>query len=87
MYSRVVTSVLTSGGIISEFLITIGLHQRSTLCKYLFAPVMDKLSKSIHKQVPLCMLFAYEIALMGETRGGINTKSELWQDNLEFKGF
>ena len=65
MYNGVVISMLTSGGITSEFLITIGLHQGSILCTYLFALVMDKLTKLIHVQVPLCMPFAYEIAFNG----------------------
>ena len=47
MYDGAVTSVWTSGGITSEFPITIGLQQGSILTPYLFPLVMDQLVKSI----------------------------------------
>ena len=46
------------GGITSWFPITIGLYQGSSLSSYLFAFVMDELTKSIQKEVPWFMLFA-----------------------------
>ena len=46
MYDEAITSVRTSGGITSEFPITLGLHQGSTLSPCLFALVMDELTKS-----------------------------------------
>ena len=33
------------------------------------------------------MLFADDIVLVDETREGVNTKLELWRNNLESKGF
>jgi len=33
------------------------------------------------------MLFAYDIALIDETRGGVNRKLEQWRHSLEYKGF
>ena len=49
---KTVTGVRTSGGITSEFLITIGLHQGLTLSPYLFVLVMDELSRLIQDEVP-----------------------------------
>ncbi len=46
MYDESVTSVRTSRGITSEFLITIDLHQESALSLYLFA-FLYELTKSI----------------------------------------
>ena len=51
MYDIVVTSARTSGGITSEFLITIILHQGSLLSPYHFALVMDELTKLIQEEV------------------------------------
>ena len=44
MYDGVVTNVRTCGGIISDFSITIRLHQRSALSPFLFAIVMNELT-------------------------------------------
>ena len=51
MYNVVVSSARTSGGITSEFLITIILHQGSLLSPYHFALVMDELTKLIQEEV------------------------------------
>jgi hypothetical protein len=51
MYYKTVTSVRTKGGITSEFPITIGLHQGSTLSPYLFVLAMDELIRSIQDEV------------------------------------
>ena len=48
-YKGVVTSVRIST---SKFPIPIGLHQGSSLSPYLFALVMDDLTKLIQKEVP-----------------------------------
>ena len=45
MYDRVVAKIRTCGGITSEFSITIGLHQGSILSPFLFAIVMDELTR------------------------------------------
>jgi hypothetical protein len=47
MYDNVVTSVLTSDGDTNDFPINIGLHQGSTLSSYLFALVMDEVTRGI----------------------------------------
>ena len=48
----VVTNVRTYCGLTDEFPITIGLHQGSALSPFLFAIVMDEITKSIHEDIP-----------------------------------
>jgi hypothetical protein len=68
MYDNVVTSVRTSDGDINDFLINIGLHQVSILSPYLFALVIDEVTRDIQGGIPLCMLFADDVILMDESR-------------------
>ena len=48
---------------------------------------MDELTREIQDEVPWCMLFADDIALIDETRGGLNKKLERWRHSLECRGF
>ena len=77
MYEGVVTNVRICGGLTDEFSITIGVHQGSVLSHFLFAIVMDEITKSIHEDIPWCMLFADDIVLIGETKEEVNKKLEL----------
>jgi hypothetical protein len=47
MYDNIVTSVRTSDRDTNDFTINIGLHQGSALSPYLFALVMDEVTKDI----------------------------------------
>ena len=87
MYEGVVTNVRTCGGLTDKFSIIIGVHQRSTLSPFLFAIVLDEITKSIHEDIPWCMLFADDIVLIGKIKEGINKKLELWRQTLETRGF
>ena len=77
------TRVRTSDGDTDDFSTMIGLHQRSALSPYLFALVMDEVTRDI----PWCMLFEDDVVLVDENRTGVNQKLELWRETLEFKGF
>ena len=87
MYDGVTTCVKACDGTSSYFPITVGLHQGSALSPYLFALIMDELTKDIQEEVPWCMLFADDIVLIDETKAGVNAKLELWRNTLESKGF
>jgi hypothetical protein len=52
MYDNVVTSVRTSDGDTNNFSINIGLHQGSALSSYLFALVMDEVTRDIQGGIP-----------------------------------
>nr|XP_033510858.1 uncharacterized protein LOC117275662 [Nicotiana tomentosiformis] len=48
---------------------------------------MDTPTRHIQGEVPWCMLFADDIVLIDETRGGVNEKLEVCRQTLESKGF
>ena len=87
MYDNVVTSVRTSDVDTDDFPIKIGLHQGSALNPYLFALVMDEVTRGIQGDIPWCMLFADDVVLVDDSRMGVNRKLELWRQTLESKGF
>ncbi|PHT39805.1 hypothetical protein CQW23_18659 [Capsicum baccatum] len=87
MYEGAKTQVRTAGGDSEHFTVLTGLHQGSTLSPFLFALVMDVLTRRIQGEVPWCMLFADDIVLIDETRRGVNDKLEVWRQTLESKGF
>ncbi|KAL6532678.1 hypothetical protein OROHE_014100 [Orobanche hederae] len=87
MYEGASTSVRTNVGRTEEFPITIGVHQGSALSPFLFAIVMDELTRGIQTDVPWCMMFADDIVLIEETKVGVQQKLELWRDTLEARGF
>jgi hypothetical protein len=53
MYDNIVTSARTSDGDTNDFPINIGLHQGSALSPYLFALVMDEVTRYILRWYPL----------------------------------
>ncbi|KAL6543328.1 hypothetical protein OROHE_010848 [Orobanche hederae] len=87
MYEGASTSVHTNVGRTEEFPITIGVHQGSALSPFLFAIVMDELTRGIQTDVPWCMMFADDIVLIEETKVGVQQKLELWRDTSEARGF
>jgi hypothetical protein len=74
MYDNVVTIVRTSDGDTNDFPINIGLHQGSALSPYLFALVINEVTRDIQGGIPWCMLFADNVVLMDENRTGFDQK-------------
>jgi len=87
MYDGAMTIVRTTVGESNEFPIIVGLHQGSDLSPYLFALIMDELTRQIQDEVPQCMLFADDIVLVDETKSKVNAKLETWREALETRGF
>ena len=77
MYNNVVTSVRTSDGNTYDLPIRIGLHQGSTLTPYLFALVMNEVTKEIQWDISWCMFFEDDVLLVHESRTGVYMKLEL----------
>ncbi|KAJ0495634.1 putative reverse transcriptase domain, DNA/RNA polymerase superfamily [Helianthus annuus] len=86
MYARSVTSVRAPVGDTDFFRVEVGLHQGSALSPFLFAVVLDELSKSIQERVPWCLLFADDIVLVVENKQSRNARLEDWRVALEGKG-
>jgi hypothetical protein len=86
MYNNVVTSVRTSDRDTNNFPINIGLHQWSALSPYLFALVIDEVTRDIHDGIPWSMLFADDMTLVDESRMGLTRSwscgDELWRQNV-----
>ncbi|XP_070037248.1 secreted RxLR effector protein 78-like [Nicotiana tomentosiformis] len=76
MYDGVKTRVRMVGGDSDHFSVMMGLHQGSALSPFLFALVMDVVTRHIQEEVPWCMLFAHDIVLIDETRDGVNAQLE-----------
>jgi hypothetical protein len=72
MYDNVVTSVRTSDGDTNDFPINIGLYQGSAMSTYLFALVMDEVTRDIQGDIPWCMLFANDMILVDGSMTGID---------------
>jgi hypothetical protein len=67
MHDNIVTSVRTSDGDTNDFPINIGLHQGlSALSPYLFALVMDEVTRDIQGGIPWCILFVDDVVLVDE---------------------
>ena len=87
MYDDVVTSVRACDSETSDFPLKIGLHQGSAFSPYIFALVMDVVTRDIQGEIPWCMLFADDMVLIDESMIGVDRKLELWRQTLESKGF
>ncbi|XP_026459825.1 uncharacterized protein LOC113360538 [Papaver somniferum] len=87
MYEGARSSVRTIGGLSNEFPIKIVLHQGSDLSPYIFALVIDQITKDIQGELPWTMLFADDVALIGESKSDVESRLETWRKYLEAKGF
>ena len=74
MYEGGKTRVRTSRGVIDDFCVSIGLHERSALSPFIFTLIMYELTKGIQDEVPWFMLFVDDIVLIDESREGVNAK-------------
>ena len=74
MYNNVMTSVRINDGNTYYFPIKIGLHQGSALNLYLFALVMDEVTRNIQGDIPWCMLFVDDVVLVDKSQTGVNRK-------------
>ena len=87
MYEGASNSVRTHDGDTVDFLVTIGLHQGSTLSPYLFTLVLDVLTEHTQELAPRCMIYSDGVVLLGELREELNGKLETWRQSLEAYGF
>jgi hypothetical protein len=77
IYDNVVTMVQISDGYTNDFPINIELHQELALSPYIFALVMDEVTRDIQGGIPWCMLFTDDVVLVDESMTRIDQKLEL----------
>ncbi|GJR06286.1 retrovirus-related pol polyprotein LINE-1 [Tanacetum coccineum] len=86
MYDGVKTRVRTPIGNTEFFPVEVGLHQGSAISPYLFAMILDDLSRGIQEDIPWSMIFADDIVLVSESTEGLNNRLENWREALEENG-
>ncbi|GJV09945.1 retrovirus-related pol polyprotein LINE-1 [Tanacetum coccineum] len=86
MYDGAKTRVRSSMGNTEFFLMEVGLHQGSAISPYLFALILDKLSRGIQENIYWSMVFANDIVLVAESADGLNLRLENWRKTLEDNG-
>ncbi|GKE94315.1 retrovirus-related pol polyprotein LINE-1, partial [Tanacetum coccineum] len=64
MYDDAKTRARTSIGNTEFFPVEVGLHQGSAVSPYLFALILDELSRRIQENIPWCLIFADDIVLV-----------------------
>ncbi|GJZ57205.1 retrovirus-related pol polyprotein LINE-1 [Tanacetum coccineum] len=64
MYDGAKTRVRTSIGNTEFFPVDVGLHQGLAISPYLFALILDGLSRGIQEDIPWCLIFADDIVLV-----------------------
>ncbi|GKB80815.1 retrovirus-related pol polyprotein LINE-1 [Tanacetum coccineum] len=83
MYEGARTCVRTPTGNSEYFPVDVGLHQGSAISPYLFALILDELSRGIQESIPWCLIFADDIVLVSDTRDGLNGRLENENDQNE----
>ena len=83
MYDGATTTVRSAAGLTEKFKVGVGLHQGSALSPFLFAIIMDKLTKNIRKEAPWDMLFADDIVLSRQNHTELEDDLKIWRNALE----
>nr|XP_043620167.1 uncharacterized protein LOC122592015 [Erigeron canadensis] len=83
MYDRARTGVRTPVGNTELFSVDMGIHQGSALSPYLFTLILDELSRGLQEELPWCMIFADDIALIARSTEEVNQRLEKWKKALE----
>jgi len=86
MYEGARTSVRSAAGLTEEFKVKVGLHQGSALSPFLFAIIMDVLTKDVIKEAPWDMMFADDVVLCREDKEELEVTLERWRKAFEGRG-
>ena len=86
MYEGSKTMVRCTVGTTKAFYVKVGLHQGSALSPFLFAVVMDQLTKNVRKETPWTMMFADDIVLTAKCKKDLEVGLEKWRYALESRG-
>mgnify|MGYP003460147097 FL=1 len=86
MYEGATTAVKLNGGLTDEFSVKVGVHQGSVLSPLLFVIVLEALSRSFRKGLPMELLYADDLVLMAESEKLLVEKINKWKAGVEEKG-
>ena len=86
MYTNIETSVNVEYTRSESFDAKVGVHQGSILSFLLFALVMDEVTKDIREGVVKEMLYADDIALVGDNWEDVESRYTRWKKALQEKG-
>ncbi|GJW50259.1 retrovirus-related pol polyprotein LINE-1, partial [Tanacetum coccineum] len=86
MYEGARTCMRTLTGNTKYFPVDVGLHQGLAISPYLFALILDELTKGIQESIPWCLIFTDDIVLISETLEGLNRILKQWRKALEDNG-
>lgn len=86
MYEEAKTCVRTPVGNAKYFPAEVGLHKGSSISPYLFALILDELSRGMQESITWCLIFADHILLVPVMMEGLNSKLEQWREPLEDNG-
>ncbi|KAK3508597.1 hypothetical protein QTP70_034713, partial [Hemibagrus guttatus] len=85
-YVRVEQDMYERSRTVVRCAVEVGLHQGSALSPFLFAMVMDQLSKDVRQESPWTMMFADDIVICSESREQVEENLERWRFALESRG-
>nr|GEY37915.1 hypothetical protein [Tanacetum cinerariifolium] len=86
MYDGAKTRVRSSMGNTDFFPVEVGLHQGSAISPYIFALILDELSRGIQGNIPWSMVFTNDIVLVAESGDALNMRMKSGRNALEDKG-
>lgn len=86
LYHNPTSVVRCPVGISPPFAINVGVHQGSALSPLLFILCMDTATSDIQAPHPWSLLYADDVGLTNETRGGLQQQVQEWKDHLEANG-
>ena len=66
-------------GTTESFKVKVGLHLRSAVSQFLFAVIIDRLTKEVRRESPWTTLFADAIEICEETRAEVDRRLEFWR--------
>ena len=86
MYKGARTSVRSAAGLTEDFEVRVSLHQGSALSPFLFAIIMDVLTKDVRKEAPWDMMFVDDVVLCREDKEELKVSLERWRKVFEERG-
>ncbi|XGW33662.1 hypothetical protein V3C99_017798 [Haemonchus contortus] len=86
LYTSPKSRVQTAAGTSTDFTISVGVHQGSTLSPLLFVVVLDAIIKDIQKPAPWTLLYAHDVMLASEDKSELESQVQTWSDRLAMFG-